>query len=162
MKVQIESLQSWGLAASRVGLGAYFALAGFGKVRGELTNGVGAFRNSESFLALQPGWLPDLLATPYGIVLPWVEVVVGVTLAIGLFTRISAALTLGMLASFTVALMAAAGLSGGAPGPFHPNVLMIFIAVALIGSGGHAFALDQVLRDRPKKRRSVEANPVTS
>ncbi|MEM1166259.1 MAG: DoxX family protein [Planctomycetota bacterium] len=142
---RLGGLDAAGLVLLRGGLGGYFALAGLAKARGELANGFGSFRNSDGFLALQPAWLPDLLATPYGLVLPWVEIVVGLSLALGLFTRLSALVTLGMLASFTIVLVSASGLSGGSPGPFHPNFLMIFGAVVFMGRGGGRLSLDRVL-----------------
>jgi len=159
MKLALKQLHTVGLVATRIALGGYFTLAGFGKVRGELSQGLGTFRNSDSFLALQPAWLPDIFATPYGLVLPWAEVAIGITLAVGFFTRISAALTLGMLVSFTIVLMSAAGLSGGSPGPFHPNVFMILIAATLIGAGGYAFALDQFLQRKPSSKPAIKSKP---
>lgn len=143
------------LAALRAGLGLYFVLAGLAKARGELTNGFGSFRSSESFLALQPAWLPDLCATPFGLALPWVEIVVGLTLAAGLFTRISALLTAAMLLSFTIALVGIAGISGGSPGPFHPNFLLLAASAIFIAKGPVAFSLDQsaLVRNALRKPR---------
>ena len=144
----LDRIGPLGLVALRAGIGAYFLLAGLAKASGEVSNGVGAFRNSDSFNALQPAWLPDLFAAPYGYVLPWAEIVIGAALALGLFTRISAALTLGMLLSFTIALVGANGLSGGSPGPFHTNFLLMFATIAFVGLGPVRCSIDQVLAQR--------------
>lgn len=136
------------LLATRVAIGGYFLLAGFGKVKGELANGLGSFARSDSFGGLQPAWLPDLMAMPYGFALPWAEVVIGLSLMAGLATRISAGLTAAMLASFTIALVTALGLSGGSPGPFHPNFVMLAAVLVFAARGGGSLSVDAVLAGR--------------
>lgn len=148
-----ERIGQYGLVALRAGLGGYFLFAGIGKASGELSNGIGTFASGPAFSALQPSWLPDAMALPYGYVLPWAEIVIGAALAAGLFTRISAALTLGMLLSFTIVLVGANGLSGGSPGPFHPNFLMIFGAIVFVGMGPVRLSVDQLLA---KKRLAAD------
>jgi uncharacterized membrane protein YphA (DoxX/SURF4 family) len=49
------------------------------------------------------GILPGVLASLYGSVLPWLELIVGVLLVAGLFTRFAAGVTLLMVISFLVA-----------------------------------------------------------
>ncbi|MFW5683006.1 MAG: DoxX family protein [Phycisphaeraceae bacterium] len=132
---------------ARVALGLYFLLAGVGKVRGELQNGIGSFYES-SFQDLQPDWLPTFFAAPYGYALPWAEVVIGATLVLGLATRISATLIALMLLSFTIALMIANGISGGGPGPFHANIVMLTLALMLITLGGGAISVDAAFRGK--------------
>lgn len=133
------------LLATRVALGGYFLLAGIGKVQGELSGGLGSFARGDAFTGLQPAWLPGLMAAPYGYALPWLEVLFGVALAAGLFTRISAAAIFGMLASFTIALMAASGISGGSPGPFHANVILAAAALVFLARGGGTLSADAAI-----------------
>ncbi len=49
------------------------------------------------------GMLPQALAELYGSVLPWLELLVGVSLVLGLFTRLAAAAAFCLVLSFTVA-----------------------------------------------------------
>ena len=49
------------------------------------------------------GLLPGLLANVYGSVLPWLEMLIGALLVVGLFTRFAAGVTLLMVISFLVA-----------------------------------------------------------
>ena len=132
---------------ARGSLGLYFLLAGVGKVRGELSNGLGSFYEGP-FSSMQPSWLPDLLAAPYGYALPWAEVVIGAMLTLGLATRLSATLVALMLLSFTVALMLARGVSGGSPGPFHPNVILLALSLLLVVVGGGALSVDAMFRGK--------------
>lgn len=48
--------------------------------------------------------LPNAIARPFGLALPWIEVLIGVYLLIGLFTRAAAAAAAVLLATFLVAL----------------------------------------------------------
>lgn len=129
------------LAFNRFLVGLYFFAAGIGKSKGELDNGFGSFYEGP-FKGLQPDWLPDALAWPYGYALPWAEVLFGLTLMLGLFTRISAFLVGMMLISFTIALMMAKGLSGGGPGLFHPNVVMFAVCVLVMVAGTRRYTID--------------------
>lgn len=138
---------------ARATLGLYFVAAGVAKVEGELSNKIGHFYES-SFSALQPAWLPEIVAAPYGYALPWVEVVVGAMLTLGLATRLSAILIALMLASFTVALVLAKGPSGGGPVAFHSNVVLIGLALLLISVGGGGISIDALFRG---KKAKVEA-----
>ena len=132
---------------ARASLGLYFLLAGVGKVRGELQNGLGTFYEG-SFQGLQPAWLPTFFAAPYGYALPWAEVVIGAMLVLGLATRISSTLIALMLLSFTIALMLAKGPSGGSPGAFHPNVVMLTLSMLIIALGGGAISVDAAFRGK--------------
>lgn len=49
------------------------------------------------------GLLPEELARAYGLVLPWLELAVGICLVTGLFSRITAGLSILMIISFIVA-----------------------------------------------------------
>ena len=158
-RVPFTALTDAGVTLSRVALGGYFLLAGVAKARGEFANGFGSFARSDSFAALQPAWLPDLFALPYGFVLPWAEILVGATLALGLATRFSALIILLMLVSFTIALMGAFGVSGGSPGPFHSNVILAAIALYAVGAGGGRWSIDALLARRGSTNATPAAPP---
>ena len=48
--------------------------------------------------------LPEALATPFAVVVPWIELVIGLALIVGLWTRESALVSGVMLGSFGVAI----------------------------------------------------------
>jgi uncharacterized membrane protein YphA (DoxX/SURF4 family) len=147
----ISPIASIALLLNRLSLGLYIGLAGVAKIN----KGVGTFY-TESFKGLQPDWLPEILAKPYGYAIPYLEVVVGLALIVGLLTRLAALGTSLMILSFTIALAVGAGVFLHDPpkvaGPFHTNVILITLAllIAMIGPG--AFSVDHLLLGR--KRRS--------
>lgn len=139
-----------GSFALRVTLGLYMGLAGLGKVKGELNNGIGSFYNG-SFKGLQPDWLPNFLAALYGYALPWLELAVGGLLVLGMLTRYAAIAGLVMLISFTAALAIKSGsIAAGGPGPFHGNYIQCaaYLYFALVGAG--AWALDAMITIKKK------------
>lgn len=139
-----------GSFALRVTLGLYMGLAGLGKVQGELNNGIGSFY-SGAFKGLQPDWLPNFFAAPYGYALPWLELAVGGLLVLGLFTRYVAIAGLVMLISFTAALAIKNGsIAAGGPGPFNGNYIQCaaYLYFALVGAG--AWALDAMITIKKK------------
>lgn len=134
-------VSSFVILLNRLSLGLYFAIAGWGKLLGEFNNGFGSFYRSDSFRGLQPSWLPDFAAAPYGYALPALELVLGVLLVIGLFGRIAALGVALVLISIALALLDAGRYFDG-PGPYHHTAVMITLAImlALIGPGG--FSID--------------------
>lgn len=142
------------LFALRLTVGLYMLLAGVGKVQGEINNGIGHFYKGP-FSAMQPDWLPDAFATSYGYALPWLEVLVGLLLIIGLFTRIVGFAGLGMLVSFTIALAikfnSITAQADGPGGPFNANYIQwaAYLALMLLGAG--AWSVDAVLAKKRKK-----------
>jgi uncharacterized membrane protein YphA (DoxX/SURF4 family) len=130
---------SLALLLNRFSLGLCFLAAGVMKLR----MGVHEFY-TKAFLGLRPAWLPDLLAWPYGHALPFVEVLVGGLLIIGLFTRVTAGVMTVMLISFTIALMGA-GMFFQNGQPFHTNVILGTLAFLLATLGGGRWSLDHAL-----------------
>jgi uncharacterized membrane protein YphA (DoxX/SURF4 family) len=145
-----QTLVDIGLLLTRATIGLYLTLAGIHKCIGEFKNGFGSFYRS-SFKGLQPGWLPDALAAPYGYVLPWIEVVIGALLMLGLFGKIAAALTGLMILSFTIALAMKMGIRaqpGDAPSPFSANYIQIAACFLLTFVGPGRFSLDALIRKK--------------
>jgi uncharacterized membrane protein YphA (DoxX/SURF4 family) len=130
---------------NRVALGLFFLLAGAHKI----SDGVGNFYH-KVFLGLKPGWLPTWFAAPYGHLIPFAEVTVGVLLILGLMGRLGAALACLLLTSFTIAL-AAAHLFFTGSGPFHTNVIFLTLALLLAVLGPGSLSADAIWRKSGRK-----------
>lgn len=72
--------KSAGLAVGRWALGVLFFFAGLGKIMG----GVGGFVNGYLVPAYSETFLPGPLVTAYGYALPWVELLLGLGLILGI------------------------------------------------------------------------------
>lgn len=149
-----------GIFLSRVLLGLYFLLAGLSKIGGELTDSdgrvaanFGAFYRGPAYQGLEPDFLPAALSAPYGYALPWAELVIGLLLMLGLFTRLMGGLTFLMILSFLIAQIYSNGMDGVAPGPgpFNTNFILAAVSLIFIFSGPGRLALDHVLG---RKKRS--------
>src|SRR3954466_10304782 len=81
----------------RVPIGLFFTLNGAGKVAG----GVGNFVSHAS--GVIPDWMPQALGKGYLYAVPWAEIIVGVCLVVGVFTRFTGLIASLMLLSFTIA-----------------------------------------------------------
>ena len=125
------------LLANRLSLGLYFAKAGYGKVFGH-----GMDKWMEIFRSNQPPWLPGWFAVSYGYALPFVEMLVGLLLVLGMFSRKTAAVMSLMLVSF---IIGASGL-GHEHLPFHPNVLLLTLALLLAVTGAGRLSVDALRR----------------
>jgi len=136
----MKAWENASLLLLRLALGLYFLLAGWGKVVQEFREGFGHFYNT-SFKNLSPSWLPGFMGLPYGYALPWLEVIVGAMLIVGIFTRWVSAVMALMLISFTLALVIAnnhiTAQASGPGGPFHPNYIMLsaVLILAVFGPG---------------------------
>jgi uncharacterized membrane protein YphA (DoxX/SURF4 family) len=131
-----------GLLFLRIPLGVMFLNAGVTKVRG----GVGNFVNM--VMTKPPSFPPPEVARPYLYALPWAEIVVGVCLLLGLFTRFTGLLATLMLLSFMIAVT---GFRGDAGAPFHNNVLLLSIAMCVLLLGPGRFSIDHLWPERKKK-----------
>ena len=94
-------------------------------------------------MELSPEWLPESLARFYGYALPWVEIVVGLFLIIGLLTRLVA----GIGALVLISILVAVGLNWWPPQdlPFDARVVFIPLALLLFSVGSGAISIDRVL-----------------
>lgn len=133
---------------SRALLGLYFALAGLNKILTDVSEGVGTFYN-ESFLSLKPAFLPEVFAAPLGYALPYLEILFGLGLLLGLYTRLCALVVAGMLLMFTTALILANdNIAGGGAGPFHVNIVLLSIPVLVLAAGPGRWSLDRLFGKR--------------
>jgi uncharacterized membrane protein YphA (DoxX/SURF4 family) len=130
-----------GLLLVRLALGAMFLHAGLMKF---LVFGYSNFIAKSS--AAIPSYLPQPLGKAYLYVVPFAETIIGITLIIGLLTRISALITALMLLSF---MMAATGFIEN-KGP-HSSLLFMFVALGLALTGPGRYSVDAIW---PRKRRA--------
>ena len=147
-----------GLFLTRAALGGFLLLAGWEKAAGELDQGVGSFYKA-SFQGMAPGWLPGWFGAPYGYALPWLELLVGGMLVLGLFTRFFAIGGFLILTSITAAAVSANGsITGlakaaeGVPGPpFNTTYIQAAVYFLLIFTGAGVLSLDYMFSKRRKK-----------
>lgn len=84
----------------RVGLGGAFVFAGYTKI-----NGVQSFANAIKGFQIVDAEQHGYLIQSAAYTMPWVEMIAGVLLVLGLWTRASAAVIWILLAGFTAALI---------------------------------------------------------
>jgi uncharacterized membrane protein YphA (DoxX/SURF4 family) len=127
----------------RAPIGIFFALAGATKVAG----GVGGFVEKAS--GTIPPYLPETIGKAYLYAVPWAEIIVGACFVLGVFTRFTGLIASLMLISFTIA---ATGWRAQGGGPFHTNLILlsITIAIALLGPGN--ISVDAFWPERRKKQ----------
>ncbi len=125
------------LLLNRVALGGYLLLAGWAKVVPEWRHGAGTYLYSDAFHAANVPWLPATAATSYGYGLPWMELVSGAMLMLGLGGRLSAALVMGMTLLMSLSLM-----SVGQALPAHAALVMFTLAATLTVLGVGRYSLD--------------------
>ena len=142
-----DGSQSWKvnleLILLRVPIGAFFALAGVSKVQGGVANFVGKVSGTV------PPYLPQQVGKAYLYALPWAEIIVGVCFILGVFTRFTGLLASLMLISF---VMAATGWRAQGGGPFHTNLVLLGITLAIMLLGPGKISVDAVLPQRRKKK----------
>ncbi len=137
----------------RLSLGAYLFFAGYNKA---FKMGATLGESAKAWMAngynpKVPAWLPGFIATPYGYAIPWLEMLCGLLLVLGMFFRSSAAATTFLLASIAVAVVADAGsISGSDRLGVHHSIVMACVAFLLIFTGPGGFSIDALL---PKGRR---------
>lgn len=121
----------WGPFFIRLTLGAYFVLAGYMKLV-----------HHAQFIeeVKRMGVLPELGATLYGILLPYVELVSGALFLVGYWTVFAALLISLMLLSFVVAL---------GPFPeagsllFNKDIILLAAALSVLYTGGGRISIDK-------------------
>jgi len=120
-------------AVLRVTLGVVFFFFGFGK----LYDGYGEFIKGmqEEFAKT---WLPGFAVTPFAWVLPFIELLLGILLTLGLFTRL-ALLGAGILLIF---LSIGVNIQGNAGLVVHNLIYSLAIFFLLYHADDNAYALD--------------------
>lgn len=138
---------------NRLAVGWYFMLAGAWKVRGELEGGFETFLEGESFQGRVPDWLPEIVAMGHGYALPWVEMIFGALLMLGLFGRAVAGVLALVALSIGIALLGAGDLL-----PRHH--IMVFLSVSLLLTllGPGRYSVDALIARAPG-RGAAAAGP---
>jgi len=131
-----EQAKDVALLLARVPLGVYFLLAGYAKIAG----GVGNFVTKAS--PSIPHFLSPSLGRMYLQTLPFVEMIAGVAMVIGLYTRVSAGLIALMLISFAIAVTGVGFKAGEAP-EIDKGLVFLGLALLLLTTGGGRMAVDQ-------------------
>lgn len=130
-----DGFRNFALLLGRATLGTYFLLAGFSKWAGGVRNFVQKVKG--------PAYLPKELTDAYLFMLPTAELVVGVALVIGFFTRTAATLMALMLTSFIIAMPPHLGFQGESPNNINKNLIFLALALILMSSGGGTISVDQ-------------------
>ncbi|NDC39656.1 MAG: DoxX family protein, partial [Proteobacteria bacterium] len=114
----------------RLTVGAYFIIAGMTK----LDNPTAFVNEVQKF-----GILKEPLATLYGLLLPYVEILAGGLLVLGLWTTLAAILSSLMLLSFVIALRVFSD-----PGShlFNKDIMVLGATLSLLWSGPGFFSID--------------------
>ena len=88
--------------------------------------------------------LPLFLGKTYGFALPFVEIVAGFLVAVGLLGRVGASVIALMLLSFMMAL----GIDFWSPqgSPFDKNVILFTLALLLVATGSGRLSLGYLIR----------------
>lgn len=105
---------------ARLALGGVFIHHGWVKIADPIEKFLKPLKTYD-ILPLEPPWILNSIA----VILPWVELIAGVLIVLGIWRRASALIIFGMLALFTPAVIHfALGYQAAHPGiPFHEIVL---------------------------------------
>ncbi len=130
----------------RLVLGISFFIHGLVKFQGGIENTVGWFGSIG---------LPGFLA--YGVAL--IEVVGGLALVLGLFTRVVSSLFVLLMAGAIIKVKLAAGFLGnGQMAGYELDLAFLAIAVSIAVTGSKVFALDQFIFKGQKKESTTPVN----
>ena len=113
----------------RVPIGLYFALAGRLKLQ-----------DLEGFIDTVRAFniLPNEVATVYGVMIPWVEISIGIALIFGVLTTLSAITGSLLLLSYILAL----GIFPNHPEVFNKDLVLLGGMLSLLASGSGSFGFD--------------------
>lgn len=128
---------SLGLLLARAPLGAYFVAAGFSKFSSH--GGVSAFVAQSAHLV--PAWVPQAAGLSYLRAVPYAEIIVGASLALGIAGRVGGLVAALLLASFMIAVT---GLRS-ANLPFQPSVIFLGVALLIVLAGPGSLSMDRVM-----------------
>ncbi len=120
----------WGPLFIRMALGTYFILAGMRKLEDPV-----AFLEQVKALHI----LPELGATVFGIILPYVEIVCGGLFLIGFWTTLTGLILALLLGSFVYAI----GLRPASMGPFNKDLILLAAVLCVLYTGAGSMSIDR-------------------
>lgn len=134
------SSMNLGLLLARVPLGVFFVMAGFSKFVAK--GGVSGF--ASTYGNTVPHYMPSWFGPLFLNALPYVEILAGAMLVLGILTRVGGLLVSLMLVSFMMAFGTI--LNRQAPTPM-PDTNTVFLGVALLVllAGPGRFSLDRTI-----------------
>lgn len=143
-RIDLPVSVSLGLLLGRLPMGAFFLLAGCAKIRMGINNFVG-FASRSSHV---PAAVPQSLVNGYLHAVPFLEIIVGAMLILGLFARAGGLIGSLMVISFVV------GATGWtAPGlPFTPNLIYLGVLLAVLLAGPGCASVDRLVFGPAKQR----------
>jgi len=127
--------QNFGLLMARLPMGILFFWQGLHKL-----NRTGPDDFVSSSLHYVPDCLPSWFGHNFLTVLPFVEMLVGLMIALGFLTRVGAFFASLLLISFIIAVTGLADADGKMP--FHPNLIFLGVTLVLMSHGGGKCAID--------------------
>lgn len=127
---------SFGPLIARLGVGAYFLLAGLSKLQ-----------MLSAFVAQVKtfGVLPENASSLYAVLLPYLEVFIGGCFILGLWTTMVAIVAGILLMSFIFAF----GFFPGSSDIFNKDIVLLCTVLSLLYTGPGAYGLDNVRKPAP-------------
>ena len=148
-ELKTNTVSAWPLVILRVGIGIMFILAGYGKVARGAGFGdamAGFLSRQENTFGFYQGFIDNVVLPNkvlFGYLVAWGELLSGIALVIGLFTRWAALAMLFMVLNFWFAK------GSGYWVPSNHDSLYIMIAlVLLLSRAGHTLGIDGLLARR--------------
>src|SRR5690348_17282970 len=137
---------SLGLLLARLPVGAFFVLAGYDKV---FKTGVDNFVKLATATARPlPFEVSHGAMNAYLHAVPFLELVIGTWLIVGMLSRISAFVAGLMLVSF---IIGCTGITFSGM-PFHPNLVYLGVLLCVLLAGAGTLSLDQFLFNKKKRK----------
>lgn len=125
----------------RLPLGAYFGLQGLSKLANPVLF-IEEVRKAKPTL-MGINLLTEPLGSLYGILLPYMEIIVGALLIVGMWTTLASILSSLMLTSF---ILAVGWLVKSDPLLFNKDFVLLGASLSLLYIGGGAFSVDKFRR----------------
>lgn len=128
--------QNFGLLLARATLGLYFAAVGYKGVM------MGVSNFARTYIKAMPSWVTPQYGEVFLTLYPVIQVSAGIMLALGVLTRVSAFMLAMTLLVFMICVT---GFKAPEGMPFHPDVIFLAVAIALLTNGGGGLTLPAML-----------------
>lgn len=136
-------LQDIALLLVRLSMGLYLFFAG---IRKAFSQGWDIRQSAKDWMvkydAMTPSFVPSFIATPWGYAIPWLELILGALIVLGLAFRITSAATTLMLLSIAIAVWAGDG------NWLHHSGILVTVSFLLFVTGPGKLSIDALLPSR--------------